>query len=334
MMERRKVPETLVESHYPPPFGRQLLAPRLWGTWLGLGLLGLLALLPGALRRWLGAKAGDLVYSKNRKRREIVATNLEWCFPEHDAETRERMVRRYLQLMAQSFLDYGILWWGSRRRIDRLLKVEGFEHLEAQRQAGRPVILLTCHNIALDAGALALSRYHPILGLVKQARNPVMDWFMAKGRVRYSCVLFRREEGMRPVIKAIKAGHAFYYLPDEDLGPENSIFVPFFGVQTATINALSRLAKVSGAVVLPYGTVYRPESGDYVARIYPPLENFPSKDVEADTVRMNEELEKLIRVAPEQYMWSLRIFQTRPDGAPPPYTMKGVKGSGPRPRPE
>jgi lauroyl/myristoyl acyltransferase len=162
----------------------------------------------------------------------------------------------------------------------------------------------------------------------------MFDWFMAKGRTRFQGILFRREEGMRPVIRAIRKGHAFYYLPDEDLGPENSIFVPFFGVQTATIDALSRLAKVSGAAVLPFVTVYNPETGNYVARISPPLENFPSGDTVADTARMNGELEKVIRISPEQYMWSMRIFQTRPDGASPPYTMKHDPNSGPRPRPE
>lgn len=325
---------TLSKSSYPPPFSGRFFAPRLWATWLGLGLLGLLALLPGGLRRQLGKLIGALAYARHHKRRAIVATNLAWCFPEFDEVRREGLARDYFRLMAQSFLDYGVLWWGSRRRIDRLLSLEGAEHLQAQRDAGRPVILLTSHNIGLDFGATALTRYFPSVGLVKTARNPLFDWCMARGRTRFLGVLYRREEGMRPVLRAIKKGHAFYYLPDEDLGPENSIFVPFFGVQTATIDALSRLAKMSGAVVLPFVTIYRPERGDYVARISPPLDNFPSDDTLADTSRMNQELERLIREAPAQYMWSMRLFQTRPDGSPPPYAMKGRAGSGHRERSE
>jgi lauroyl/myristoyl acyltransferase len=298
-------------------------------------LLRLLALLPGGLRRWLGRGIGALAFRRHHKRRAIVATNLAWCFPERDEAARDTMARDYFCLMAQSLLDYGVLWWGRRNRIDRLVKLEGGGLLQAQLDAGRPVILLTSHNIGLDFGAAALTRHFPSVGLVKQARNPLFDWYMARGRTRFMGVLFRREDGMRPVIRAIKKGYAFYYLPDEDLGPENSVFVPFFGVQTATIDALSRLAKMSGAAVLPFATTYRPEQGEYVARISPPLQNFPSDDTVADAARMNQEFETLIRQAPEQYMWSMRIFQTRPDSSSPPYAMKGrgKAGSGHRERP-
>jgi lipid A biosynthesis lauroyl/palmitoleoyl acyltransferase len=322
-----------VKSSYPPPFSGRFFAPRLWPTWLGLGLLGLLALLPGALRRRLGGAVGALAYRYHHKRRAIVATNLDWCFPELDGAAREALARDYFRLMAQSFFDYGVLWWGSRRRLDRLVRLEGGEQLQAARAAGRAVILLTSHNIGLDFGAAALTRHYPSVGLVKRARNPLFDWCMARGRTRFMGVLYRREEGMRPVLRALKQGHAFYYLPDEDLGPENSIFVPFFGVQTATIDALSRLARMSGALVFPFVTIYRPQQGEYVARILPPLEAFPGGDSVADAARMNRELERMIREAPAQYMWSMRLFQTRPDGSPPPYAMKGKPGSGHRERP-
>ncbi|MCW8919704.1 MAG: lysophospholipid acyltransferase family protein [Gammaproteobacteria bacterium] len=322
------------KGSYPPPFSGRFFAPRYWPTWLGLGLLGLLALLPGGVRRRLGGAVGALAYRYHHKRRAIVATNLEWCFPELDGTAREALARDYFRLMAQSFFDYGVLWWASRRRLDKMLKLEGAEYLQAQVDAGRPVILLTSHTIGLDFGAAALTRHFPSVGLVKRARNPLFDWYMARGRTRFQGILYRREEGMRPVIRAIKQGHAFYYLPDEDLGPENSIFVPFFGVPTATIDALSRLARMSGAAVLPFATVYRPEEGDYVARIGEPLADFPSEKSEADTARMNRELEWMIREAPAQYMWSMRLFQTRPDGSPPPYAMKGKPGSGHRERPD
>jgi KDO2-lipid IV(A) lauroyltransferase len=325
--------KTLSKGSYPPPFSGRFFAPRYWPTWLGLGLLGLLALLPGGVRRRLGGALGALACRYHHKRRAIVATNLEWCFPELDGAARAALAADYFRLMAQSFLDYGVLWWASRRRLDQMLKLEGTEQLQAQVEAGRPVILLTSHTIGLDFGAAALTRHFPSVGLVKSARNPLFDWCMARGRTRFQGILYRREEGMRPVLRAIKKGHAFYYLPDEDLGPENSIFVPFFGVQTATIDALSRLAKMSGAVVLPFATRYRPQEGDYVATISPPLAAFPADDSVADAARMNVELEKMIREAPAQYMWSMRLFQTRPDGSPPPYAMKGKPGSGHRPRP-
>lgn len=323
-----------IRSDYPAPFSLRLLAPRLWPTWLALGLLWVLTQLPHKLRRKLGDALGDLSYRKHHKRRAIVLTNLQWCFPELSDSERNALAQSYFCTMSMSLLDYGLIFWGRKKQLQGMLAMEGAEHLQAQVDAGKSVILLTAHNIALDFGATALTQQFSSVGLVKQARNPLMDWMVAKGRSRFHGILFTREQGMRPVIKAIRAGHAFYYLPDEDLGPENSVFVPFFGVPTATITALSRLARMNKAVVLPYTTYYRAEDGRYVAKIFPIMENFPGEDETDNATCMNEELEKMIRLAPEQYMWSMRIFQTRPDGSPPPYAMKGKPGSGHRQRPE
>ncbi len=323
-----------IDSSYPGPFQWQWLGPRYWPIWLGMGLFRLLSLLPGTLRRSMGRWLGDFAWQRQEKRRAIIHTNLEWCFPEATAQQREQMARDYFRSMSQTFLDYGLLWWGSRRRLDQVLTLEGKEHLEKVLNDGGKVILLTSHNVALDFGAAALTRFYPSVGLIKPARNPLIDWLMARGRTRFKGVLFLRDKGMRPIVKGIKNGYAFYYLPDEDLGPEHSVFVPFFGVQTATLTALSKLSRMTGATVLPFATVYNAQSGHYRASILPPLENFPSEDEVADAARMNRELEKMIALAPTQYMWSMRIFQSRPDGSPPPYAMKGKPGSGHRERPE
>lgn len=322
------------ESTYPGPFQWQWLGPRFWLVWLGLGLFRLFSLMPGSVRRAVGAWIGDLAYQRQPKRREIIHTNLSWCFPEATDAQRQQISREYFRTLSQTFLDYGLLWWGSRRCLDRILTLEGGEHLQQALDKGGKVILLTSHNVALDFGAAALTRFYPSVGLIKPARNSLIDWFMARGRTRFNGVLFLRDKGMRPIVKSIKSGRAFYYLPDEDLGPEYSVFVPFFGLKTATLTALSKLSRMTDATVLPFATVYNAQNGHYRATILPPLENFPTDDEVADAARMNRELEKLIALAPSQYMWSMRIFQSRPDGSPPPYKMKGKPGSGHRERPQ
>lgn len=323
----------LPPSPYPPPFTRDLLGPRYWGVWLGTGVLWLLSKLPVSWRRTLGTWLGDLAYRRTPKRREIVATNLAWCFPEKSDAERATIARDYFRNMARCMLDYGILWWGSRGRLQRLLTLEGTEHLRPHREANRPVILLTCHHVALDHAGVAYNLEYPVVSIFKRGRNRLLDWLVARGRARFEAVIYEREDSLRPVVKAARAGYALYYLPDEDLGPERSVFAPFFGVQTATIPALGRLAKLCHAAVLPYMAYYDPASGHYTARLLPALANYPSGDDVEDATRMNQALEELIRAAPEQYMWSLRIFQTRPDGAPPPYRMRGKRGSGHREAP-
>lgn len=321
------------KSRYPGPFRSEFLAPRYFGVWLGLGLLWLLSWLPWRVRRAIGTWAGDRIYKGRAKRRAIVATNLEWCFPEKSPEERERIAREYFRNAVRCQLDYGVLWWGSKRRVRTLVSLEGEEHIRPHVEEGRPLILLTCHHVALDYAGIAYNLDHPANSIFKGVRNPLLDWFIARGRTRLGACIYERNDSMRPVVKATRKGRALYYLPDEDLGPDLSVFAPFFGVSTATIPALGRLATMCKAMVVPLMAYYDPKTGRYNAKLFPALKDFPTGDDVEDATRMNAALEEMIRIAPEQYMWSLRIFQTRPDGSPPPYYMKGKPGSGPRPRP-
>lgn len=313
-------PTAAQAGEYQARFHAGLLAPRHWPSWLGMGALWVLTQLPRGVRQRLGAWIGRRMAHATGKRQRFVAVNLAWCFPALSAAERAALAQGYFVRMAQTLLDYGLLWWAGRRRLDATVTLEGREHIDACRAAGRPVILLTGHGVSLDMGALAITRHYPSVGLIKPTRNPVIEWLMTRGRTRFRGRLFLREAGIRPVVRALRAGTLFYYLPDEDLGAtQTSLFAPFFGVPTATLTALGRMARMTGAAVLPCMTYYLPERGRYVVRIHPPLADFPVGDALADATRMNEALEQLIRVAPDQYMWSMRLFQTRPGGERSPY---------------
>jgi len=315
-VQDRQPPE---RSPYPPPFPARLLAPRFWGTWLGLGGLWLLAKLPWRVRAMLGDWAGDVILRRNAKRRDIVLTNLEWCFPERSDTERLALARRYFRNMVRGLLDYGVLWWGGRRRLRRTFALAGTEHIAPLLEAGTPLILLTCHHAGMDFAGVRYNLDYPALSIFKHGRNELIDWFLARGRTRWGGLVYEREDNMRPIVRLLRRGYALYYLPDEDLGPERSVFAPFFGVPTATLPALGRLAKLGRATVVPFMTYYDRARGTYTARLFPALEGFPTGDDAEDAARMNAALEQMIRLAPEQYMWSLRLFQTRPDGGPWPY---------------
>jgi lauroyl/myristoyl acyltransferase len=199
--------------------------------------------------------------------------------------------------------------------------VRGLEHCRAAQAAGRPIVVLTGHFAALEIGGVMLSRELPMAAFIKPAKNRVVDWFMTRGRRRFRAAanVFLREQGLRPVVRALKAGSALYYLPDEDFGPERSVFLPFLGTEAATITALPRLAKLAGAAVIPCFTRRLSARAGYEIVLEPPLDNFPSGDDLADARRMNQVLERAVRAAPEQYMWTLKLFRTRPGGAPSPY---------------
>lgn len=303
---------------YQAPFSAAFLGPRYWLTWLALALLWLLQWVPARLRAGLGTVLGDAFRLSNKKRRHIVEVNLQLCFPEWTPAQRTACMRQHYRLFAQTLLDTGVLWWSSPRRLQKMIQISGLDYYDEARTAGRPVILLTGHFISLEMGGSIISYHFDQIGLIKPAKNKLINWFMTRGRTRFGANLFLRSKGMRPVVRAIKAGAGFYYLPDEDHGPGKSIFVPFLGTRWAAIPAAARLVSVCGAAALP-AACFRLDDGRYELRIKPALQNFPSGDPAADTRRVTSELEAFVREAPAQYMWTFKLFKTRPEGEASPY---------------
>jgi KDO2-lipid IV(A) lauroyltransferase len=285
-------------------------------TYLGLALLWLIHWLPLALQSTLGAALGALLYRVARGRRRVARRNLELCFPELDAAARERLVRAHFRVAAQAMLDHGLLFFAAGSRLDRLVRLEGVEHLEAARAAG-PVIVLAPHFVGLDMGGVRLTRHMRIVSIYQKLRNPVFDRRLLHARTRFhASPMFSRHDGVRPVLRALKDGLPLYHLPDQDFGRRGAVFAPFFGVPAATVTALSDLARLSGARVTPLVTRRLPGGAGYVATFHPAWPDFPSGDAAADTARMNRWIEDRVRDMPEQYLWLHKRFKTRPPGEP------------------
>jgi Kdo2-lipid IVA lauroyltransferase/acyltransferase len=284
-------------------------------TRLGLALVWLLRLLPFPVLVQLGRLTGLLLYAVAGERRRVVITNLTLCFPHWSAVERRRIARRHFQCFARSLLEHGILWWSSQARVARLVRFAGAEHWEAER--GRPVIWLAPHFIGLDMGGARLAMDNAVVSVYSHQKDPVFDAILLHGRTRFvPPELYSRQQGIRPVIRAMRKGLPFYYLPDMDFGERDSVFVSFFGVPTATITGLARIAKMAGARVLPTVARQLPGGAGYELRFYPAWENYPSGDAHADARRMNEFIEARVREMPEQYYWLHKRFKTRPPGEP------------------
>ncbi len=283
-------------------------------------LLWLLHFLPLPILACLGRFFGRLLYFIAQRRRGIASTNLAWCFPELDATQRNQLAKAHFRVLGRSILERGILWWSSRERISRLIQVEGEEKIHALRDSGRPVILLAPHFVGLDAGGVAITLRFNIVSIYAAQTNALLDRLLYRGRQRFGDqFLLSRGDGARATVKAMKSGRPFYYLPDLNFRRKDSIFVPFFGIPTATITGLSRLSKAAGAAVVPCVTRMLPGGQGYRVEIGDPWTDFPSEDIEADTARMNKWIEGAIRTMPEQYYWVHRRFKTRPLGEPKPY---------------
>lgn len=279
---------------------------RLW-----LAFMWLVHWLPLPLLAWLGRGLGLLFWCVVRKRRHIVLTNLGLCFPELSAAEKSALARRHFMAFGRNMLELGLWWWASPERIRRLVVIEHGERLTALR--GRPVILFAPHFTGVDAGGIRLGMEEKMVTIYARAKNRVFDAAMWRGRSRFGNIeLISRLDGVKKVIRPLRAGRPFYYLPDMDYGRKEAVFVPFFGVPAATITGLSRLAKLTGATVLP--VITRMIGNRYVVSIGEPWTDFPTADVTADTRRMNAVLEAEILRSPEQYYWLHRRFKTRPEG--------------------
>ena len=304
-------------------FTSDLLHPRFWPTWFGMGLFFIITLLPLAFIDWLGEKLGAYAARKSPKRFNIVKVNLSLCFPEKDEAEIERMVVEHFRGQFRSLMHYHILWWRPAFMVRKRLQTRGFEQITEYQESGKNVIILLAHNVGLDAAVTSISMDYHANGPFKSMPNAVVEWKMANGRLRFGkkfgSKLFTREDGLRPLIKETRSGKVLIYLADEDLGIENAVFTPFFGVQKATIPVLGRLAKACNAVVFPCVSCYDADSRRYNIELMKPIEGLTGRDDEADTLKMNQAIEQAILYCPVQYLWTLRYFKTRPEGEPSLY---------------
>jgi KDO2-lipid IV(A) lauroyltransferase len=284
---------------------------------LGIALLWLLwRLLPAGALGCVGEWLGVLLHAVAGSRKHVGLTNLCLCFPELDEAARRRLLKSHFRALGRATLQETVSWWGSREEVERLTRFEGTEHL--MPHLGKPLIWLAPHFVGLNIGGVRVTAaFAPIVSMYASIKNPIINRLMLHARTRFShgdkqSEMYSRQDGIKPVLRAIKKGRPFYYLPDMDYGAKDALFVPFFGTPAATITGLSRLARASGAVVVP--CVTRQEGGGYVTRFYPAWDDFPTDDLAADTRRMNTFIEDRIREIPAQYFWLHKRFKTRPQG--------------------
>lgn len=287
-------------------------------TRFALGLIWVVHRLPFAAIAKVGRAVGWLGYRLAVPRRKVVLTNLKLCFPELSDKERDSLARRHFSALGRAFLDRSILWYAPEERVKRFVQLENVELYDAAKQA--PLLLLAPHFVGMDMGGVRIVIDGKLATMYGKQKNAALDDAIRRGRVRFGePTVISRQDGIRPVIRTLRDGTPFYYLPDMDLGPKESIFSPFFGVPTATVPALSRLAQVSRARVMPVITRQLPDGQGYAARFYPAWDAFPTGDIDADTRRMNEFIEARVREMPEQYYWVHKRFKTRPPGAPKLY---------------
>ena len=284
-------------------------------TAIALVLVRLLSFLPISLTIVLGGALGSLGYYVARKRRNVGLKNLTLCFPEMSDTEKSSIIKEHFKYILTSGLQYGLVFYANKQQIQKIVKLKNLDKL-LKYYKHQPIILLCPHFVGLDFGAIRLTHEVVGVGLYSVQKNSIITEKLKDARLRFikdkGGKMFARQEGLRPVIKELrKTNHIFYYLPDQDLGERDSIYIPFFGQQTcATVNVLPKLVKMANAVVIP--TVVYWNGRNYEMEFYDAWDNYPTDNLEADVIRMNKFVEQSVMKNISQYFWLHKRFKTQP----------------------
>jgi len=285
--------------------------PKYFLTWILILLMRVGVFVPFRLQVFFGKIIGKLIYPLMTELRKTAYSNVSNCFPGKKQPQVTLLVKQHFEAIGISLFETANAYFASDKKIKKMLIIVNEQHFtEALKKEGG-IILLCSHFMPLMLGSRALLIKHTIANIYRPQNNKLFDKVMVKGYLKNGAVMIKSTD-TRSIIKAINNSLPIWYAPDQDLGRNNSVFAPLFGIQTATASATSRLAKNNNTRVIPYSFV-RTKHG-YEMSFQKPLKNYPSGDAIKDASETNQILEKQILKNPEQYLWIHRRFKTRPEG--------------------
>ncbi len=295
--------------------------PRYWPTWIAVALLRLVVLLPHRIRMAIGRGLGRAVRRLARSRRRVVSRNLELCFSELSDAERESLEIRHFESLGMSVIELGITWWSDIEELVSRVELRGMEHVHTGLKQGNGVMMWSGHFACAEiTGPVVQLQVPPLAAMYRPSKNPLNDQLMRRCRSRGASELVTKDS-IRSLLKALKQNRPVWYAADQAYDRKGTVLAPFFGEPATTNTSVSQIARVSKATVVPFFPLRHDNGEHYTVVFLPPLEDFPSGDVEADAIRLNKLLEEQIRQAPEQYYWVHRRFKGRPEGYPDPYQL-------------
>jgi KDO2-lipid IV(A) lauroyltransferase len=286
--------------------------PRYIPTWIGLGLLRILALLPIPWQLAIGKTLGQIMARLLKRRRHITEVNIRLCFPEFSPEEQENLVDRSFEAMAMGVMESGMAWWGSDRSLRAVSRMDGMELIEAAQKEGRGILLFGAHFSSIELSGRMCTLHMRASATYQHQKNRAFDYVMQGSRRRYIDQLIHKRE-MRKMIRSLRDGNIVWYAPDQDFGREGSVFAPFFGKPAATLATAGQLLSLTGARPLFYRHHRELVDGKvlYLGEISDPFQDGFGKDELANATLFNRALEEAIRIHPEQYLWAHERFRTR-----------------------
>ena len=292
---------------------KSYLTPNYWPLWFAIGLLRLASYLPVSAMQGIGSALGKLLYRVVPSRRRAARINLKQAYPDLSNAEIDALNKKAFNSLGISVFEMGTAWFKKSEALKRQCQIEGKEHLDQAMAKNKGVVLLTGHFTTLEIGSRLIGFYaDKYNGVYKKAHDPLFNAIMVHYRSMFGDELIENKN-VRAIIRGLKKGHATWFAPDQDFGDQDIVFTPYLGGIASTLTATAKLAKMTGAAVVPFYPVRLPHGQGYKLIVLPALENFPSDDIEADSARVNKTIEDMVYACPEQYLWSHKRFKTQPD---------------------
>lgn len=299
------------------------LAPRFWGTWLGVGLLRVSFMLPDRAQFSIGKLIGRLAYRLAGSRLRIVQINLRLCFPDKTADQRESLARQHFENLGLAIVETARAWWGDDTMFENAVVFEGLEHLEAARKRHPALVVITGHFTTLEISGRFLKQHlAPFDALYRANRSPLTDDLIRKGRLRSARALIEKSD-IRAMVRSLRDGVSVWYAPDQSYRRKFAAAMSFFDQPAMTNTATTRLVNMGKAGLIP---CYCFRSGDnafkYTVRFEAEIEVAKDADAVEVTKATVASLETAIREYPAQYFWVHRRFKSASAEIPDVYARR------------
>ena len=252
------------------------------------------------------------------KLRRVARINLAFALPELSPGDCERLIDGVFRSIARLLLAISRFPDIDKTNVHQWIRYEGLEHYLAAKASGRGVLVATAHlgNWELSAFTHAIMT-EPMNVMVRPLDNPYVDRLVETRRQLSGNKLIVKRDSALTVVRALKNNEAVGMLIDQNTTAAEGVFVDFFGKQACASVAFAKFAARIGAAVIPGFAFWNEDERRYVLRFYPEIQI--SGDAQADTQRIHQFFEQVIREHPDQWMWIHRRWKTRPEGEPPIY---------------
>ncbi len=301
-------------KYFDTRFNKSLLHPRHWGTWLAIAVLFLFGALPASIRDPIARLFARIVMKVAKKPLRIAKVNITHCFPDKSPADVDALIKQNVETFVITLLSQAELLIRSKAHLKRRIQLNGIENVQAAREAKQPIIFIMPHVWPMEYAGLRINMEIPLVTMAKAHRNGLFNWFSNRMRSSQGGRVYMREAGIRALLAELKNDNSFFYLPDEDLGPEKSIFAPFMGTVKATLPVVGRLAQAGNAQVMPVKIGYDQQAKQFIMTVLPAVNPDEMIGKENEAIALNKVVEQVINAYPEQYMWFLKLLKTRPPG--------------------